>query len=178
MKYLLVIVFIFPMLGSAQSKEPSEKLGRNPIYFIDSVRTTTSDFMHFDVNTIASLTILTDTDATNKYGQEAKDGVIWIQTKALATKRYLKFFRQKSAPFDSLYKVTNSDSTFVYIINDKIKGKNSSGDLATIDDYLFISLDVLTADDLKKKYNITDKQFGILIRSKKPQNLFNGDNKF
>ena len=47
-----------------------------------------------------------------------------------------------------------------------------------LDDWLFISLTVLTEEQLKTKYNITGKKVGILIEAKRPQNLFNWDKKF
>jgi hypothetical protein len=59
-----------------------------------------------------------------------------------------------------------------------VKDENSEGDLSAIDDDLFISLEILTADDLQKKYNISGKLVGVLIKCRKPKNLFNGDSKF
>ncbi|MDO3642050.1 hypothetical protein [Mucilaginibacter sp. L3T2-6] len=74
--------------------------------------------------------------------------------------------------------ITKSDTAFQYIINDKVKIKSYEGDLATIDDALFLSLDILTADDLKKKYNINDRSIGILISARRPQDVFNWESKF
>ena len=180
MKYLFALFFLLPRFLLAQSlnKNPVEKLGPNPIYFVDSVKLTKDEFLNFDVKTIASLQVLTDTDATNKFGSEAKDGAILIMTKSLAVKHYVNYFRKKSLAFDSLYSITKSDSTFQYIINDKIKEKDCQGDLAAINDDLFISISILTADDLRNKYNILDKKTGILIKCNKPKNLFNSDSKF
>jgi hypothetical protein len=176
---------LFPLLFvstfSFAQKSPNEivsKLGKHPMYIIDSVRLTTKEFLKFDANTIASVEILTDTDATKRFGDDAKDGVIIGQTKMLARSRYLRYFRAKSSAFDSLYKAAGSDSTFQYIVNDKLKTNQFEGDLAAIDDNLFISLEILTADDLKQKYQITDKSVGVLIKCRKPKNLFNGDSKF
>ena len=134
--------------------------------------------MNFDANTIARLTVLTDTNATNHYGAAAKDGVVLAETKAFARKHYIAFLRKKSPAYYSLYTIAKSDTSFQYIVNDKVKTKNFEGDLATLDDWLFISLDVLTEEQLKIKYNVTGKKYGILIAAKRPQNLFNWDKKF
>lgn len=180
MKFLLALLFITPLLTYAQKKEkePAEKLGPHPIYIIDSVKFTREEFMNFDPNTITSLTIVTDTDATNKFGPNSKDGVIIIQTKGFARKHYISYFRKRSPVYDSLYTITKSDSTFQYIINDKMKNKNFEGDLARIDDWLFLSLELVTADDLKKNYNVSDKKIGVLIKCRIPQDVFNGQSKF
>ena len=112
------------------------------------------------------------------YGDAAKDGVIVVTTKTLARRNYTSFFRRKSKAYDSLYTAAKSDSTFQYIINDKITGESAEGDLSLITDDLFISLDILTADDLKQKYNITGKQVGILVKSRKPKGLMDADKHF
>jgi len=182
MKFLFSILLLIPVLAIAQKKQddsPMSKLGPNYLMIIDSVKITRVQFQKFNPNTIASLEVLTDTDATNKYGNAAKDGAVIIQTKSLARKRYTSYFRSKSKAYDSLYVSAKNDSTFLYIINDKVKSeKNSEGDLSAIDDDLFISLEILTAADLQKKYNISDKTVGVLIKCRKPKNLFNGDSKF
>ena len=177
---LLFIFLLIPIFGLAQSaeKEPSEKIGPNPIFIIDSVRITKAQFQKFNPNAIASLTVITDTSATNKYGTDAEDGVILIETKDFARKHYISYFRKKSKSYNSLYLVTKTDTDFQYIINDKIKTGNFEGDLAAINDDLFISIVILTADDLKIKYHVNNKEIGVLIKSKKPKDLFNGDNKF
>jgi len=166
------------IFAQEREKEVAEKLGPHPLYYIDSLILTTDEFQKFDPNTIARLTILTDTDATNRFGQAAKDGAIVAETKTFARKHYISYFRKKSRSYDSVYMAAKNDSTFQYIINDKVKVNNFEGDLATIDDWLFISLEILTADDLKNKYQISNKSVGILITCKRPQNLFNWNSKF
>ncbi|MGN6396187.1 MAG: hypothetical protein ACTHMI_11520 [Mucilaginibacter sp.] len=74
--------------------------------------------------------------------------------------------------------ITKSDTAFQYIINDKVKIKSYEGDLAAIDDALFLSLDILTANDLKKKYNINARSIGVLISARRPQDVFNWESKF
>ncbi|HWD88117.1 MAG TPA: hypothetical protein VG367_08325 [Mucilaginibacter sp.] len=182
MKYILSILLFIPLLTIAQNKQddsPLSKLGPNYLMIIDSAKVTRDQFQKFNPNTIASLQVLTDTDATNKYGDAAKDGAVIIQTKAVARKRYTSYFRNKSHAYDSLYVAAKSDSAFQYIINDKIKPeKDSEGDLSAINDDLFISLEILTADDLQKKYNISGKSIGVLIKCKKPKDFLNADSKF
>jgi len=177
MKSLLLLLFCVPIFAFAQ-EDPASKLGPDPIYVVDSVKITKDQFQNFNVSTVASVQVLTDADATNKFGNIARDGAILIQTKALARRIYIRYFRKKSPAYDSLYMAAKTDSAFQYIINDKIKDQNSEGDLSAINDKLFISLEILTADDLKKKYNITDKLVGVLIKCRKPQDVFNGDSKF
>jgi len=179
MKFLIILSFFLPHCIFAQKhKEPSEMLGPNPVYIIDSIKLEKSDFLKFDPHTVARLMILDSADAKKRFGPEGTDGAIIAETKNFARKHYIAYFRKKSHAFDSLYMIAKSDSAFQYIINDKVKTKSYEGDLATIDDALFLSLDILTADYLKKKYNINDKSIGILISARRPQDLFNWESKF
>jgi len=182
MKHLIILFCLLSQLCLAQSsvKNLAKKLGPDPLYFIDSVKISKDDLKNLDAKTICSLTVLTDTDATNKFGPNARDGVVLLVTKAQAKRNYIRFFRRKSTHYDSLMNKMKSDSTFQYIINDKIKidGNNSEGDLAAINDDLFISLEILSADDLKNKYSIIDKSVGVLIRCRKPKNFSHVDERF
>jgi hypothetical protein len=54
----------------------------------------------------------------------------------------------------------------VYILNEKVLEKNFEGDLSVIDDNNFISLTILDKQTLKLNYNISDKTFGVFIKTK------------
>jgi hypothetical protein len=172
MKLVLLFVFV-PVVLFAQktTQQIIKRLGPNPLKIIDSVKVSNDEFEKTDANDISLLTVMYDTSAMKIYGEEAKDGAVICETKGFARKQYISFFRKKSARYDSLYTITQNDSTFQYIVNDKVKTNNYEGTLAMINDKLFISLEILTADDLKNKYNITGKSYGILIYSSDPPGL-------
>ena len=144
MKKFLIIILLLPIFTFGQSafQKEAKKLGANPLKILDSVIISNEMFGHLDANNIASLTILTDTDATNKYGDDAKDGAVLITTKAFAKNHYIAYFRKVSTKYDSLYSITKSDSSFQYIINDKIKTSKDEGDLFIVNDEIFISLEI------------------------------------
>jgi hypothetical protein len=178
---LLTLVFCispFILFAQAGPKKAIKKLGSNPIYIIDSVRVSKQDMMDYDAKQVTLVHVLTDSDAINGYGQEALDGVVLIESKKFATKRYIRFLRKVSAQYDSVYKATNTDTTFQYIVNDKIQKGDFAGNLALIDDDNFLALTLLTAEELKRGYGINDKLIGILIKARRPDNLFNGEKKF
>ena len=100
------------IFAQEREKEVAEKLGPHPLYYIDSLILTTDEFQKFDPNTIARLTILTDTDATNRFGQAAKDGAIVAETKTFARKHYTSYFRKKSRSYDSVYMAAKNYTIF------------------------------------------------------------------
>jgi len=50
--------------------------------------------------------------------------------------------------------------------NEKVLEKNVEGDLSVINDNTFISLTIIDKQKLKLDYNITDKSFGVFIKTK------------
>lgn len=155
-----------------------KKLGRSPLFFIDSARVSKSELNNYDPKSIASLNMLTDSVDKAPFGMEGEDGVVFIETIPFARKRFVRFFRKVSTVYDSLYSVQGADSSFCYVINDKLQINNYEGNLASIDDKLFISLTVINADELKRLYAVNDKKYGILVRSHAPSNLYRKEEKF
>jgi hypothetical protein len=180
MKKITLLFLLIPTLLFAQDspRKMRKKIKDLQLVVIDSLIASPDEVANIDPNTIATVRLLTDTDATKLYGEDAKGGVLICETKPYARKKYIKFFRKVSHQYDSLYSTTNSDSTFQYILNKKIKTENFEGTLSLINDDLFISLEIVTADDLKNKYGITGKSYGILIYSKKPADLYDKKGEF
>ena len=91
MKRFLIAILFLPVIAFGQSafQKEAKKLGPNPLKIMDSVVISNEVFGHLAAYNIASLTILTDTDATNKYGNAAKDGAVLITTKAFAKNHYI-----------------------------------------------------------------------------------------
>jgi hypothetical protein len=178
---LLTCSFFILTLATFGQDDPNTaaaKLGPNPIFIIDSQKVYQSDLSKYNPDSIAAIIILYDTSATKLYGDSAIDGAVIIETRSFARHLFIAFFRKVSKPYDSLYSSIGSDSSFVYILNDKIQAGNYEGNLSSITNELFLGLEILQKDQLYSKYNINDRQFGILIRSKRPKNLYNGDRKF
>ena len=84
---ILCINFLILLLNSASGQKricldagcgPFNKI--NPLVFVDSFKTDMS-YLVLDPNKIESINIFKDSSSISKYGVEAKDGVIIIQTK-------------------------------------------------------------------------------------------------
>lgn len=182
MKLLIIIpaLFILSLTAFAQDspKSAMSKLGPNPMFIVDSQKISQSDLAKLNSDSVAGVNVLYDTSAVKLFGDSAKDGVVIIETRAFARRIFISFFRTHSHSYDSLYTTIGNDTSFAYIINDKIQKGNYEGNLSLINEELFIGLEILSKDELITKYNINNKQFGILVKSKKPKDLYNVDQKF
>ena len=175
MRYFFIAMLLIStsVFGQHSTKEILKKLGTSPMFMVDSVIINHEQLMAINPVDIALLTVLYDTTAVKIFGNIAKDGAVLCETKTFARKHFITYFRKASLKYDSLYSVTKSDSSFQYIVNGKIASVNYEGAFESINDKTFISLELITADDLKNKYNITDKKYGILVNYSKSQPISN-----
>jgi hypothetical protein len=142
-----------------------KKLLNDPVYFIDSVNVTRIELQKYQPTDIAVITVYKDTNATKLVGPQGKDGAVYIETKKSAKNKYWSFFKNKSADYLRVIPDPESDSSVVYILNDKVLTTNFEGDLSGIDDKAFIDLTVINKEKLSKDYGIRDKSFGIVIKT-------------
>ena len=138
----------------------------DPVFFLDSVRVTKSDLMKYEPNQIGSVTVYKDKSAWDKFGSEAVNGLIYIETKDFAKKRYWSFLCSKSTEYKILVPEPSKDAKVVYILNNKVLKENFEGDLASIDNENFVDIKIIDSELLKSDFDIIDKKGGVVITSK------------
>lgn len=161
--FTLFCITIFSFNFSQTPEEETSKLGNNPIFLIDSVRINSSEMQNYDPKEIALVSMYRDKEAVNLFPEGGKDGVIYIETKKFATKRFQNYLKTKSAEYKKLISQETDGSRLQYILNGKILIADFEGDLASISDKVYKSLKVIHKIELQKKYKIEDKEYGIII---------------
>jgi hypothetical protein len=175
--FALIILSFFLITNSyAQGKSELPPLGPNPVYFIDSVRV--QNLSNLNPQDLAMVTVYTDKDATDIVGDEGKDGLVYMETKIFAKRRYWRYFKSKSADYEKIVPNPESDTTVQYIINNNIQKASGIGNLASINDKLFKSIQIIDKATLIEDYGIEDKLYGVIIISDVPPTLLGGKDKF
>lgn len=180
MKKSILLLLHILLTCAAFAQRPKKKepeLGENPVYFIDSVKIDRKTLINFNPKNIAVLTMLEGKEAI-KTVKEATDGLVYIESIPFARKRFERYFKSKSEAYRNLLLTNPADSSIQYILNSKLLLKNFEGNLSIIDDKVFESLTILTKKELVAAYGETDKIIGVEIRSKVPENLHKGKEKF
>ena len=101
MKYVFILTLSILTLSSLgqKPKKVIKKLGDDPVFFIDSTNVDRSEMMNYQPEQIAKVSVYKDSNAIKLVGPEGKDGVVYIETKVFARKRYWNYFRTKSAEY-------------------------------------------------------------------------------
>ena len=177
-----LFTILFAIIGittlGQKPKNVIKKLGDAPIFFIDSVNVGQSELTKYDPTEIAQVTVYKDKEATDLFGDDGKDGVVYITTKKYAKKNYWAYFQSKSGDFRKFVPSPESDTLIQYILNDRVLKDNFEGDLYLINDSIFKDITLLTKELLQKEYKIFDKEIGFRIKSDIPGNLYRGKKKF
>ena len=149
-----------------EKKERYKQLFNDPVFFIDSVNVTRIEMQEYQPTDIAFVTVYKDTNAIKLVGEQGKFGAVYVETKKFARNKYWNYFKSKSADYLKFVPTPQSDSSVIYILNDKVLKTNFEGDLSGIDDKNFIELNMIDKQKLNKDYNISDKSFGVIVRTK------------
>jgi len=174
----ITLLFLSLLANSQSPKRIVKRLGSDPVFFVDSVNIDKSQLQDYKPEEIASVTVYKGKEATDILGDDGKDGVVYIFTKKYAKKSYWNYFKSKSKEFSDRVPSPEADSTIQYILNKRILTSNFEGDLMGIDDKVFKEIIFLDKETLASEYKITDKAFGVLIKSDIPENLYHGKKHF
>ena len=167
------------MAGFSQKpKKTIKKLGDNPIFFIDSVNVDDSEIKKYDPAGIAQVTVYKGDEAREMFGEDGRDGAVYIFTKKYTRQQYWQYFQTKSGDYKKLVLTPESDTAVQYILNERVLKGNFAGDLFLIDDSIFRSIRVLTKEELQNEFKVFDKAIGFQIKSDIPENLYRGKKKF
>lgn len=103
---ILLLLISIKLHAQPGPEEAVKRLGPNPVFFIDSVKVTQADLQKYDPQSIASVTILKDSAMIKSCGGEVNQGVVLIETRNFARRRFVKFLKSVSAKYDSLIQLT------------------------------------------------------------------------
>src|ERR1700760_4190857 len=113
MKTLFLLLFTTTIIfANAQTPHPP------PIFIIDSVKVNQEALKSYNPNDIADVTVFKDTNATRLIGDEGKNGLVIIETKAFVRKRYWSLLCSRSPEYAKIVSSPDVDSTVQYILND------------------------------------------------------------
>jgi len=144
-----------------------DQLLNDPVFFLDSVNVTRIELQKYQPTDFAFVTVYKDTNAIKLVGSQGKYGAVYIETKKFARNKYWSFLKSKSNDYLRAVPSPENDKNIIYILNDKILKTNYEAALSIINETNFIDMEVIDKKTLKKNYNVSNKDFGIIIHTTK-----------
>ncbi len=157
-----LVVSCYNILANNRYKQ----LFEDPVFFVDSVNVTRIELQKYKPADIASVTVYKDTNAIKLVGPQGKYGAVYIETKRYARNKYWSFFKNRSGQYLELAPTPEADTSISYILNGKVLTTNFESNLSAINDTDFIELIIISKEQLIKDFGITDKKYGVLIKTK------------
>lgn len=149
--------------GFKEKSQTTERVIHQPLYFVDSTLVTAAELNVINPNDIAAIDVYKDSSAFKLAGDRGKFGIIYIETKKFARRKYWSFFVSRSDAYSRLVPTSDGDSTVIYILNNNVLKKGFEYDLSKINDQTFVSLNIIDAGMLQKDYNVSDRPIGVVI---------------
>lgn len=160
----LFFLFLSARLVAQVPANPVKESTAVPLFFLDGKEILQSEMTNISPDDIAMVTVLKK-DTFQKYGEKGKNGVILIQSKVRCRQLFQQYLSGKSAEYKKILSDDSNDQNVQYVLNEKVLKDNYEGDLASIADSTFISINVIGTKELKA-YEVTDKKYGVVIKTK------------
>lgn len=166
MRKIIWLIAFLCVQQLAWAQVETEEEDSVPVYVVDSIVANPDVMKTIRPDQIAMLTVSKGSKAVEKYGSQAENGVIYIETKDFARQRYQRLISNYSKEYATLLKEKNGDKDIQYIVNDSLVTEQLESTLAPVNQRNVITITTLSPKELSKTYKIKDKLLGILIRYK------------
>ncbi|RFS26476.1 hypothetical protein DVR12_01425 [Chitinophaga silvatica] len=164
MKAGILVIFLSLFLGNLKAFAQEEG-NDDPVYVVDSVVANKDALEKMAPDQIGIITISRGSKAVIKYGPQAENGVVYIETKVFARNRVNNLLRKTSAEYDKAFQKYGNDSSFYFIVNTKPVTPTNESALMTVDNKTLRSIQVIYAKELEDKYRVTGHPVGVIITS-------------
>jgi hypothetical protein len=136
------------------------------LFIVDSVESV-NGLGNLTPDKIAFINIVKSPTLQEKYGAKAANGIMYIETKPFARKRFTRLFSTISPAFEAAYKQAGgTDSAFQYVLDGQKIDDTTMNMLAALEKNAIANIAVIDAKALKGQYQVKDKKVGVVITSK------------
>lgn len=138
-----------------------------PVFFLDSIRVNAGVLKNYQPTEIAMVSVYKNADSLKITEPNAKNGIVYITTKAFARDHYWNYFKSVSPDYAKQVPDLATEQKLVYILNGKVLTTNFESELFVINDSNLIELKLIDKKTLKQDYDIRVRGIGVVITTKK-----------
>ena len=156
--------FICFLPVSAQSVDYSDDARLRRVYFLNDKKTTEETLKNYKPEEVAFI------DAQNGVMAESSEMVKVLKsyTKDYARRKYWNFLKSVSNDYKNTVNTLEKEESVSYILNDHVIEDNVAAYLARINHNNLENVEIIDQETLKAMYEVEDKQWGVLIATKNP----------
>lgn len=136
------------------------------VYVVDSVEVEPSALNNIGPDKLAMITIARGRKTVEKFGERATNGVVYMETKPFARKRYNRLFSSLTPAYAAALQKLGSDSSFRYIMGDSVLTINLESQLAAIEPQNITAVQMLTDPARLKQYGLKEGEIGVVVQTK------------
>jgi len=166
-QFFLILVPMFLTaslaLGQTDSTDTYE-LSEDALILLDEVPVNKADMEEYDPTEIAFITIVKGKDLHGPTGGSKE--TIYVYTKKYARQHYWNYFKSKSPRYVEIVPMPGVENDVAYILNGNVLEENIESLLYDINDSNFGDLKVIGEKELKKKFKVKGKKWGVVLTVK------------
>lgn len=137
-----------------------------PLFYIDSVRIESVDFRSLNPNSIAEMTAYKNEEAKKMFGEQARNGVIFIETKVFKKKKFWEMLCKKSEDYCKLVPNPDADSTIRYIYPGKTILERADAKIFNLKPEEISKVKIIGFKEMERKYKVKGVR-GVVVRGRK-----------
>lgn len=164
MRIILFTFFILHFTFSTSAQQFSHK-PENPVFMLDSSRVYDLQLKEINTIDIAKVNVYKGEEAIKIMGEEGKNGVIFIETKAFKKKQFWNMLATISSEYKELVPSPDSVYSALYIYPGKTILERADEKIFSIKPEEIKNVQIIGFAEMKKKYRIEGKK-GVLILKK------------
>jgi hypothetical protein len=162
-----LILALFMLAGITCAGQDLSSLGApdSTLFYLDSVETG-SAMPGLSPDNIAMISVVKFRNLRSYQGVFRINSYVYIETKPFARRRYNKMFSELSPAYAAALKKYGTDTGFQYILDGAVLTSSIEPMLAAMETKGIADISVIDPKQLKKQYQVEDRQVGVVIRSK------------
>ncbi|MGZ5247627.1 MAG: hypothetical protein ACXWV5_11345 [Flavitalea sp.] len=155
-------IFHFSLPGNAQQFAHKPE---NPVFILDSIRVNDLHLKDVNAENIAGLNVYKREEAIKLIGEDGRNGVIFIETKAFKKKKFWSMLSTINPEYKMLVPSPDADEGIRYIYPGKTIIERANSKIFSLKPEEIKEVQIIGFAEMKKKYGIEGKK-GVLIIKK------------
>lgn len=158
MKKITVVTVLMMFMTLTMKAQTANLKNNTPLFYLDSISVQYNEVKELSPEQIASVSVLKDQQAVALFGEKAKYGVVFLESKNYSRKKYWNLFSSFSKDYKAAFPSPPVDGEVVYVVKGLGMNENPGDLLPGLDSSDIKKVSMIPARTLKKKFAVEGKK--------------------